>query len=86
MVISAAPSGECCSRGVKHPPIHAKSTSGGGALTSTDDYSSARVRGFRLADEKRGELSGSGELMTRTDLDREQSGHLGLLASFGIDG
>src|ERR1700704_1041615 len=41
------------------------------------DDKSARGGGFPLVDEKRGELSGSGELMARTDLDREQGGHLG---------
>ena len=42
-----------------------------------DDDNSTRVRGFPLVDEKRGELSGGGELMARADVDREQGGHLG---------
>jgi len=46
----------------------------------TDNNGSARVHGFPLVDEKRGELSGSGELLARTDLDRRQGGHLELLS------
>jgi hypothetical protein len=45
----------------------------------SDNNGGARVRGFPLVDEERGELSGGRELMARADLDREQSGHLGLL-------
>src|SRR5580704_5489595 len=44
-----------------------------------DDDCRAGVRGFPRVDEMRGERSGRGEPMARTDLDSEQGGHLRLL-------
>src|ERR1700722_14462426 len=47
-----------------------------------DDDGRAGVRGFPRVDEMRGERSGRGEPMARTDLDSEQGGHLRLLCNW----
>src|SRR3984957_8827590 len=47
-----------------------------------DDDGRAGVRGFPGVDEMRGEPSGRGEPMARTDLDSEQGGHLRLLCNW----
>src|SRR5580692_67697 len=47
-----------------------------------DDDSRSGVRGFPRLDEMRGEPSGRGEPMARTDLDGEQGGHVRLLCSW----